>query len=89
MILKMKEKWMRLALSLAKKGEGKVSPNPMVGAVLAKNETIIAQGYHRYFGGPHAEVETIEKAKAKAKGATLYVSLEPCSHWGKTPPCTQ
>jgi len=85
----MKEKWMRLALSLAKKGEGKVSPNPMVGAVLAKNETIIAQGYHRYFGGPHAEVETIEKAKAKAKGATLYVSLEPCSHWGKTPPCTQ
>ncbi len=85
----MKEKWMSLALSLAKKGEGKVSPNPMVGAVLTKNGTMIAQGYHRYFGGPHAEVEAIEKAKAKAKGATLYVSLEPCSHWGKTPPCTQ
>ena len=80
---------MRLALSLAKKGEGKVSPNPMVGAVLTKNGTMIAQGYHRYFGGPHAEVEAIEKARAKAKGATLHVSLEPCSHWGKTPPCTQ
>jgi diaminohydroxyphosphoribosylaminopyrimidine deaminase/5-amino-6-(5-phosphoribosylamino)uracil reductase len=85
----MKENWMRLALSLAKKGEGKVSPNPMVGAVLTKNGTLIAQGYHRYFGGPHAEVEAMEKARAKAKGATLYVSLEPCSHWGKTPPCTQ
>ncbi|MFQ6066370.1 MAG: bifunctional diaminohydroxyphosphoribosylaminopyrimidine deaminase/5-amino-6-(5-phosphoribosylamino)uracil reductase RibD [bacterium] len=85
----MKEKWMRLALSLAKKGEGKVSPNPMVGAVLTKNDTLIAQGYHRYFGGPHAETEAIKKAGVKAKGATLYVSLEPCSHWGKTPPCTQ
>ena len=84
-----KEKWMRLALSLAKKGEGKVSPNPMVGAVLVKNGKLIAKGYHRYFGGPHAEVEAIQRAKDKARGCTLYVTLEPCSHYGKTPPCTQ
>jgi len=84
-----KEKWMKLALNLAKKGEGKVSPNPMVGAVLIKNGKLIAKGYHRYFGGPHAEVETIQRAKDKARGCTLYVTLEPCSHYGKTPPCTQ
>jgi len=84
-----KEKWMRLALSLAKKGEGKVSPNPMVGAVLVKDGKLIAQGYHRYFGGPHAEVEAIRRAGAEANGSTLYVTLEPCSHYGKTPPCTQ
>jgi len=83
-----KEKWMRLALSLAKRGEGKVSPNPMVGAVLVKDGKLIAKGYHRYFGGPHAEIEALRKAKDKAKGATLYVTLEPCSHYGKTPPCT-
>jgi len=80
---------MRLALSLAKKGEGKVSPNPMVGAVLVKDGKLIAQGYHRYFGGPHAEVEAIRRAGAEANGSTLYVTLEPCSHYGKTPPCTQ
>ena len=80
---------MRLALSLAKKGEGKVSPNPMVGAVLVKDGKLIAQGYHRYFGGPHAEAEAIRRAGAEANGSTLYVTLEPCSHYGKTPPCTQ
>jgi diaminohydroxyphosphoribosylaminopyrimidine deaminase/5-amino-6-(5-phosphoribosylamino)uracil reductase len=84
-----KERWMRLALSLAKKGEGRVSPNPMVGAVVVKNGRLIAQGYHRYFGGPHAEVEVIRVAKEEARGSTLYVTLEPCSHYGKTPPCTQ
>jgi len=84
-----KEKWMRLALKLAKKGEGKVSPNPMVGAVIAKDGKIIAQGYHHYFGGPHAEIDALWKAKDKAKGGTLYVTLEPCSHYGKTPPCTK
>ena len=83
-----KEKWMRLALSLAKRGEGKASPNPMVGAVLVKDGKLIAKGYHRYFGGPHAEIEALKRAKDKAKGATLYVTLEPCSHYGKTPPCT-
>ncbi len=87
--MKLNEKWMKLALRLAKKGEGKVSPNPMVGAVLTKNEKVIATGYHRYFGGPHAEVEAIEKAKGEAQAATLYVSLEPCNYYGKTPPCTE
>jgi len=84
-----KERWMRFALSLAKKGEGRVSPNPMVGAVVVKDGRLIAQGYHRYFGGAHAEVEAIRIAKEEARGSTLYVTLEPCSHYGKTPPCTQ
>jgi len=84
-----KEKWMRIALDLAKKGEGRVSPNPMVGAVLVKNDKLIAQGYHRYFGACHAEVEAIRSAKDEAKDSTLYVTLEPCSHYGKTPPCTR
>ncbi|KKL63209.1 hypothetical protein LCGC14_2177420, partial [marine sediment metagenome] len=87
--MKLNEKWMKLALRLAKKGEGKVSPNPMVGAVLTKKEKVIATGYHRYFGGPHAEVEAIEKAKGEVQGTTLYVSLEPCNYHGKTPPCTE
>jgi len=87
--LKLNKKWMKLALRLAKKGEGKVSPNPMVGAVLTKKEKVIATGYHRYFGGPHAEVEAIEKVKGETQGATLYVSLEPCNYYGKTPPCTE
>lgn len=87
--MKLNEKWMKLALKMAKKGEGKVSPNPMVGAVLTKEEKVIATGYHKYFGAPHAEVEAIEKAKGEAQGATLYVSLEPCNHYGKTPPCTE
>ena len=84
-----KEKWMRLALKLAKRGEGRVSPNPMVGAVITKDEKMIAQGYHHYFGGPHAEIDAFRKAKDKAKGSTLYVTLEPCSTYGKTPPCTK
>jgi len=87
--LLLNEKWMKLALRLAKKGEGRVSPNPMVGAVLTKKGEVIATGYHRYFGGPHAEVEAIEKAKNKARDSTLYVSLEPCNYYGKTPPCTE
>ncbi|MEA1964320.1 MAG: bifunctional diaminohydroxyphosphoribosylaminopyrimidine deaminase/5-amino-6-(5-phosphoribosylamino)uracil reductase RibD [Candidatus Aerophobetes bacterium] len=84
-----KEKWMRLALKLAKKGEGKVSPNPLVGAVIAKNGKMIAQGYHHYFGGPHAEIDALRKTKDEAEGSALYVTLEPCSHYGKTPPCTK
>lgn len=87
--MKLNEKWMKLALKMAKKGEGKVSPNPMVGAVLTKEEKMIATGYHKYFGAAHAEVEAIEKAKGEAQGATLYVSLEPCNYYGKTPPCTE
>lgn len=81
------EKWMRLALELAKKGEGFVNPNPMVGAVIVKNGEVIGQGYHTMFGQAHAEVEAFKNAKKSTEGATLYVTLEPCSHYGKTPPC--
>src|SRR5271157_4372313 len=81
-------KFMRLALALAKKGKGRVSPNPLVGCVIVKNGTVIGKGYHEYFGGPHAEVNALREAGDKASGSTLYVTLEPCNHLGKTPPCT-
>lgn len=82
---------MRRALELAQKGEGYVLPNPMVGAVLVKNGKIIAEGYHQYFGGPHAEVKVLDKlTKSQIRGSTLYVTLEPCCHTDKkTPPCTK
>ncbi len=79
----------REVFRLAGKGRGLVSPNPLVGAVLVKKEGIVGRGYHRYFGGPHAEINAISQAKEKAKDATLYINLEPCSHFGKTPPCTK
>ncbi len=79
---------MRRALRVARKGWGKVSPNPMVGAVLVKRGKVIADGYHRMTGEKHAEVEVLEEAGQRAKNSTLYVNLEPCSHYGKTPPCT-
>jgi len=82
------EYWMKRALSLARRGLGSTSPNPMVGAVIVKNGEIIGEGYHQRFGGPHAEVNAIQDAKGDLKGATLYVTLEPCCHRGKkTPPC--
>ena len=81
--------YMRLALRLARRGAGRVLPNPMVGAVVVKNRQVLGQGYHRFFGGPHAEVEALQKAGRGARGSTLYVTLEPCNHQGKTPPCTQ
>lgn len=84
------EKWMRRALVLAHRGSGTVSPNPMVGAVIVKNGKKISEGFHRNYGGPHAEIEAINDAQRKGKdlrGATVYVTLEPCSHFGKTPPC--
>ncbi len=83
-----KERFMRRALSLAKRGAGKVNPNPMVGAVLVRNGEVVGEGYHRYFGAPHAEVEALRQAGERARGAHLYVNLEPCCHYGKTPPCT-
>ncbi len=86
------KKWMRKALALAGKGAGFVNPNPMVGALLVHDNKVIGTGYHEYFGGPHAEVNAIRDAEANhpelISQATLYVNLEPCSHTGKTPPCT-
>ncbi|UCG35193.1 MAG: bifunctional diaminohydroxyphosphoribosylaminopyrimidine deaminase/5-amino-6-(5-phosphoribosylamino)uracil reductase RibD [Candidatus Omnitrophota bacterium] len=74
-------------INLAKKAEGFTSPNPLVGAVLVRNNKIIAQGYHKKAGLPHAEIEAIKRGGSEAKGATLYVNLEPCYHYGRTPPC--
>lgn len=83
------EKFMRMALRLAEKAAGRTSPNPMVGAVLVKDNRVIARGYHEKAGTPHAEAVALEKAGRDAEGATLYVTLEPCSHTDKrTPPCT-
>lgn len=78
---------MRLALRLAVRGAGRTSPNPMVGAVLARNGRIIATGYHQRAGDDHGEIVALKRAGRKARGATLYLNLEPCSHYGKTPPC--
>ena len=83
------EKYMGMALRLAEKARGRTSPNPMVGAVVVKNGKVIGRGYHRKAGEPHAEAIALAKAGKAAKGATLYVTLEPCSHTNKrTPPCT-
>ncbi len=82
------EEFMRLSLQLAEKGKGRTSPNPMVGAVVVKKDRILASGFHQKFGGPHAEAIALKACSDQAKGATLYVNLEPCSHFGKTPPCT-
>ncbi|SFB76611.1 diaminohydroxyphosphoribosylaminopyrimidine deaminase [Brevinema andersonii] len=78
---------MQKAFDLALKGINKTSPNPLVGAVLVKNNNIIGEGYHQKFGGPHAEVHAIASANQSITGADLYVTLEPCTHYGKTPPC--
>ena len=83
------KKYMRMAIELAKKGAGGVNPNPMVGAVVVKNGKVIGRGYHKFFGGSHAEVYALEEAGKEAEGATIYVTLEPCSHYGKTPPCAK
>ena len=85
----MDEKYMDLALELAEKGRGYVNPNPMVGAVVIKDGEIVGKGWHKFYGGPHAEVYALDEAGAKAEGATIYVTLEPCSHFGKTPPCAE
>jgi diaminohydroxyphosphoribosylaminopyrimidine deaminase/5-amino-6-(5-phosphoribosylamino)uracil reductase len=79
--------YMQQALDLARGGLGWVSPNPLVGCVIVKDGEIVGRGYHQRFGGPHAEVYALQEAGARAHGAVLYVTLEPCSHTGKTPPC--
>jgi diaminohydroxyphosphoribosylaminopyrimidine deaminase / 5-amino-6-(5-phosphoribosylamino)uracil reductase len=79
--------YMKRAMQLALKARGATCPNPMVGAVLVKNGRIIAEGYHARCGEAHAEIVALDKAGEKARGATLYVTLEPCSHFGRTPPC--
>jgi diaminohydroxyphosphoribosylaminopyrimidine deaminase/5-amino-6-(5-phosphoribosylamino)uracil reductase len=83
------ERFMRRALRLARKGEGRVSPNPLVGAVIARDGRIIAEGYHRCCGENHAEINAIANAQESVAGATFYVTLEPCSHYGRTPPCIE
>ena len=79
---------MARAVALARKGEGRVEPNPMVGCVIVRDGRVIGEGCHRRFGGPHAEIEALRACKVSPRGATAYVSLEPCCHHGKTPPCT-
>ena len=83
----MEIEYMRRALELAKRGIGFVNPNPLVGAVLVKDGQILGEGYHQRYGGPHAEVNAVASATESLEGATAYVTLEPCSHYGKTPPC--
>lgn len=82
------QKFMARALALAERGRGLVSPNPLVGAVVARGRTVVGEGWHARFGGPHAEIVALKQAGGRARGATLYVTLEPCDHFGKTPPCT-
>lgn len=81
--------YLERARSLATRGWGHVHPNPMVGCVLVRDDRVVAEGYHEAFGGPHAEIVALERALGAAEGATAYVSLEPCDHHGKTPPCSQ
>lgn len=83
----MDEFFMKRALDLAENGGERVKPNPMVGAVIVKDKKIIGEGYHEFYGGPHAEVNALRSLKGSAEGCTIYVTLEPCCHYGKTPPC--
>jgi len=82
------KRYMRLALRLALKGAGRTSPNPMVGAVLVRDGKIIATGYHQRAGSDHGEIAALKRAGKRARGATLYLNLEPCDHQGRTPPCS-
>lgn len=81
--------FMQRALDLAKRAKGRTSPNPLVGAVIVKNGKVIGEGYHQKAGTAHAEVHARNAAGENARGATIYVTLEPCCHWGRTPPCTE
>src|ERR1051325_10674924 len=83
----MDAEFMREALALARQGRAQASPNPMVGAVVVRNGEVVGRGFHTYAGLRHAEVVALEEAGERARGATVYVNLEPCSHFGRTPPC--
>jgi diaminohydroxyphosphoribosylaminopyrimidine deaminase/5-amino-6-(5-phosphoribosylamino)uracil reductase len=83
------EHWMRAALAAAEHGRGAVEPNPLAGAAVVRDGQLVGIGHHERFGGPHAEVHALRAAGDAARGATLYVTLEPCCHYGKTPPCTE
>ncbi|MBL7054992.1 bifunctional diaminohydroxyphosphoribosylaminopyrimidine deaminase/5-amino-6-(5-phosphoribosylamino)uracil reductase RibD [Candidatus Woesearchaeota archaeon] len=83
------KKYMELAIKIAEKGKGTVSPNPLVGCLIVKRGKIVGKGYHKQCGAEHAEVNAMKNAGKKTVNATMYVNLEPCSHWGKTPPCTE
>jgi diaminohydroxyphosphoribosylaminopyrimidine deaminase/5-amino-6-(5-phosphoribosylamino)uracil reductase len=83
------ERWMRLAIGLGKRGLGQVWPNPAVGCVIVRNGRVVGRGFTQPSGRPHAETEALARAGAAAEGATAYVSLEPCAHHGKTPPCAE
>ena len=80
--------YMQRAMALAKRGQGRVEPNPMVGCVVVRSRRVIGEGYHRRYGGPHAEVDALRRCTGSPRGATAYVTLEPCCHHGKTGPCT-
>ena len=79
--------WMEMAYGLAEKARGRTSPNPLVGAVVVRDGTVVGHGYHAEPGQPHAEILALAMAGRRARGATLYLTLEPCVHWGRTPPC--
>ena len=81
------QQWMRQVLRLAEKGRGRTSPNPVVGAILVKGGQVVWRGYHARAGEPHAEIVALQQAGEKARGSTLYINLEPCTHFGRTPPC--
>lgn len=81
------KRYLRAALRLARKAAGRTSPNPMVGAILVRGGKVVGTGYHRFAGADHAEIVALKQAGSRAKGATLYLTLEPCSHYGRTPPC--
>ena len=89
MVDKQDQKYMKMALKLAEKGKGRVSPNPLVGAVIVRKDQVVGQGYHARYGDQHAETKALLDAGAEANGATIYVNLEPCCHHGQTPPCVE
>ena len=86
-MMEMDRTWMLRALELAARARGRTSPNPMVGAVLVRENQLVGEGFHAYAGSDHAEIAALREAGSNAAGATLYVSLEPCCHFGRTPPC--